>query len=145
MKKRVIFVLLIFAVLIVALYFTFFYVRKCYDKSCFDSALSSCKRFSYLNEQQDASWFYKIIGKRESGCKVNVELLNVKQGSSDLIRLRGKDMNCYLPFGSVVEPEDDLKKCHGLLKEEMQDIIITRLHNYVVDNLGQINEELGRI
>jgi len=31
-----------------------------------------------------------------------------------------------------------------LLKEEMQAIIIKRLHNYIVDNLGEIGEELER-
>tara|TARA_Y100000310_G_scaffold303691_1_gene342235 strand:- start:673 stop:1110 length:438 start_codon:yes stop_codon:yes gene_type:complete len=145
MKKRVIFVGIIIIVLIVALYFTFFYTRKCFDEQCFNSALSGCKRFSYVNDQQDSTWFYKIKWKSGNSCKVNVKLLKIKEGTTDLIKLDGKDMTCDLPFGKVVVPQDDLKICHGLLKEEMQDIIITRLHNYVVDNLGEISEELERV
>jgi len=58
--------------------------------------------------------------------------------------LEGKDMLCYLPLGSISAPQENLARCHGSLKEEMQAIIIKRLHNYIVDNLGEIGEELER-
>jgi hypothetical protein len=39
-------------------------------------------------------------------------------------------------------PEDDLSRCTGQLKENLQEIIIQKLHAYVVENLGQISKEL---
>jgi hypothetical protein len=51
-------------------------------------------------------------------------------------------MECGFPKGVVVYPEQDIAQCHGLLKEEMQGIIIKKLHTYIVDNLGEIEQEL---
>ena len=56
--------------------------------------------------------------------------------------LEGREMECYLPFGSVIEPEENLDRCHGLLKEEMQKIIINKLHNYITDNIGKLEDKL---
>ena len=51
-------------------------------------------------------------------------------------------MNCMLPLGVRMIPESDIGNCHGLLKEGLQDIIIKRLHTYLVENIGQINLEV---
>jgi len=58
--------------------------------------------------------------------------------------MEGKEMVCYLPLGTITSPQGNLANCHGLLKEEMQSLIINRLHNYIVNNLGQISEELTK-
>ena len=52
------------------------------------------------------------------------------------------DMDCALIYGRFIYPEKDLNNCHGRLKEEMQAIIIKKLHNYIIDNLGTIGEGL---
>jgi len=145
MKKKVVLLVLIIVVAIIAIYFSFFYVRKCSDKGCFNSALLKCSRVRYLNDVEDATWFYKIKGKKGNECEVYVELKKLKSGTTDLIKLEGKNMICYLPFGYNREPQDNLAKCHGLLKEEMQSIIINKLHNYVINNLGEISEGLRKV
>ena len=53
-------------------------------------------------------------------------------------------MTCYMPRGIVMQPESDLNECHGLLKESLQDIIIERLHTYIVQNIGQISESITK-
>ena len=145
-KKRVstILVVIIMIVAIVAFYFTFLYSKKCSDISCFNAALSECRKVSYLNDAKDAAWFYKIKGKRGEQCEIKVKLLKLKEGSTDLLVLEGKEMNCFLPLGSIVSPQENLARCTGPLKEEMQGVIIKRLHNYIVDNLGEISEELTK-
>jgi hypothetical protein len=143
MKKKVVFISIIILVAL-ALCFIFFYTKSCKDKSCFNASLSECKRASYINDAQDASWLYKIKGKWGGECKVYVKLLQLKQGPADLASLEGKKMDCYLPLGSTAAPQENLAKCSGLLKEEMQGLLIKRLHNYITENLGEIGGELEK-
>lgn len=143
-RGKIVIIILILIVLAAAVYFTFFYTKKCPDMACFKTSLAKCERVSFLNDAKDASWFYKIIGKSGGDCKVRVELLKLKEGHVDIASLEGKQMDCYLLLGAVTGPQEDLTRCSGLLKEEMQNIIINRLHAYIVDNLGQISEELKK-
>jgi hypothetical protein len=144
MKKRVSWLLIVLIIVVVGVYFLFFYTKKCNDAACFNSALIKCKKTSYISDAEDGSWFYSIKGKEEETCKVNVKMLQLKRGTIEMSSLQGKDMDCYLPLGIVTSPQEDLDRCHGILKEEMQKIIITRLHNYIVGNLGDIGEELEK-
>jgi len=143
-KRRIIVISLIIIIAIIAVYFTFFYTKKCRDIGCFNNALLKCRRASYMNDVEDATWFYKIKGKSHGECKIRVKLLQVKEGTVELANLEGKEMMCYLPLGAVLNPQENLEKCHGLLKEEMQKLIITRLHNYITSNLGEISEEMTK-
>jgi hypothetical protein len=53
-------------------------------------------------------------------------------------------MTCYYPLGTAAYAEKDLSKCHGLLKEELQTIIINKLHAYILENLGKVEEGLEK-
>jgi hypothetical protein len=53
-------------------------------------------------------------------------------------------MDCYLQIGDISLPESDLTKCHGRLKEELQEIIIENAHRYIIENIGEINKELNK-
>ena len=145
MKKRGVRLILIAGIIVIAaaaVYFTFFYSRTCEDRGCFNSALSECKKFNFVEETEDSFWYYKIKGESNNLCVVDVELLQLKAGSVDLVGLEGKEMACSLPLGSTKSPRENLERCHGLLKEELQKIIINKLHNYITENLGEIGEEL---
>jgi len=54
-------------------------------------------------------------------------------------------MLCIIPKEEISFPEKDISRCTGLLKEEMQDLIIQRMHNYLLKNVGQISQEFERI
>ena len=41
-----------------------------------------------------------------------------------------------------MNPVENLGLCHGLLKEGLQDLIIKKMHTYIIENMGKINEEL---
>ncbi len=144
MKKRIILVGLIIIVAVIAVFFTFFYTRKCSDANCFNKALAKCSKASFVNDAEDAAWLYAIKGKSEGDCKVNVEILQLKEGTVGMEGLENKDMDCYLPLGAITSPQENLGRCHGLLKEEMQSLIINKLHNYIVGNLGEISGELNK-
>ena len=51
-------------------------------------------------------------------------------------------MVCQTPLGSAVSPEQNLKNCNGKLKEDLQEIVIQRMHSYILKNVGEVSEEL---
>lgn len=147
MKKRVKLLILGIAVLLFAafvIYITFFYSKSCPDITCFNTALSQCIRRSYIEDTENAVWLYSIQGKSGGDCVVGVKLAQLKQGSMSIASLEGEEMTCYIQLGVVITPRDNLDKCHGILKEDMQGLIINNLHKYITDNLGKIGEALEK-
>lgn len=129
----------------VAFFLTFQYIPKCNDVSCWDYKLQKCSRASFVNEKNDVVWNYKIVGKVDGKCEINVRVIEIKRGLVTTKILEGKDMDCRLPIGTLADPDENPNLCHGILKEEMQNLIIQKLHQYVVQNIGEINEEVTGI
>ena len=144
-KKDVIIILIIILIAIIASYLTFFRPKACSDIDCFNSAMVDCKKVSYTDESKEAFWKYVIKGRKKDDCEVEVKLLQLKEGTVDLIDLENKEMICELPLGTVGNPKNYLNRCHGLLKEEMQEVIIKNLHKYIVENLGELREGLDQV
>jgi hypothetical protein len=132
---------LIVITLVIALYLSFSAV-ECVNFQCFQEKMAECKSATYVNEETEASWGYKIKGKRGNQCEIEVSLLGAKEGSLNLRQFEGNSMSCFYDVGIVAYPEKDLDVCQGLLKEDLQGVIIENLHKYIVDNLGDIQEEL---
>jgi len=86
---------------------------------------------------------YNIRGETKGACEVEVELLQGELNNVDSLKLEGQSMTCMLPLGAVVAPESDISICHGLLKEGLQDLVIRKLHTYLVQNLGRLNLEMA--
>ena len=136
---------LILVVLLSAIYFTFFFAYKCDSKECFLGKQESCKRATYVNNVDNIAWHYHIKGKKNNRCEIDVKILNVNEGSIDQEKLEGKEMTCFLALKSIDSPEAEIANCNGILKEGLQDLIIKKLHQYVLDNLGEIGEGLDAI
>jgi hypothetical protein len=134
---------------IIAVYVTFFYHPKCDNLACWDSKLRECSRATFINEPVDVTWKYTILGKTNvdglDKCKVKVMAVEIKRGLKKTQILEGKDMVCYMPLGVVTAPEGNPNICQGHLKEEMQGLIIQKLHEYIVQNLGEISGEATTI
>lgn len=131
-------------VLAVAIFFTFFFSYVCEDKACFQAHQIKCSRTTFVSDVEDMTWFFDIKGKQDSKCEIEVGILQVKKGDIERKVLEGKTMNCYLPIGSIKSPETDISICHGILKEELQNTIIRKLHSYILENVGEIGEELEK-
>lgn len=147
MEKRTKIILgIVIAVVIIGLvvWITFFYYRNCENKTCFEDSLSSCGAAKYTSTG-DMVFQYTILRKTSFNCIVNVKLLQGDLSNQDSLKLEGKEMQCYLPLHTLMLPESDINNCHGELKEGLQGIIIEKLHDYIVQNLGQINAELLKI
>jgi len=147
MVKRVVHIILLIAIIVVAIlaaYFTLFYVKNCKDASCFNTALVKCYKATYINDAEDATWLYSIQGRSKGECEIKVGLLQLKQGTNEMSGLENMEMLCYTQLGVITSPQGNLAKCHGLLKENLQSLIINKLHNYIVGNIGKISNELTK-
>jgi hypothetical protein len=147
-KKRVGLALfiLIFALVIFTGYFLFFYEKPCNDIECFKSAMKNCRPVSWIRQDEQASWLYIIKGASTGDtCKIQVKLLEVKQGTIDSEVLEGKKMTCLQLKGDTRFPEKDISGCTGVLKEELQDLIIQRMHNYLLENVGEIQQGFSEL
>lgn len=133
--------ILILIVAVMALYLTFV-PPLCGDYACFESHMAACKPAVFVNEEEEASWRYKIIGTGQDTCSIEVILLNAKNADLGLRDYEGFDMRCYYSFGVTGYPEKNLEACHGPLREGLQSIVIEKLYKYIVSNIGEINDEL---
>lgn len=134
-------IIIIIVLILTAGYFLFSYVKTCNTKECFEKAIVNCKRASWIREDDQASWSYIILNSRgKSYCNVQIKLLKLNKGTIDSENLQGKEMTCELVKGNTDFPEKDISRCHGLLKEEMQDVLIQRMHNYLLQNVGDIQK-----
>lgn len=129
-------------VIMIALYFTFYYSYTCDDLTCYEAHQQKCSKTKFVNDAEDTVWKYFIKGNTDGKCEVEVTVLTIKQGDVAQKKLEGKSMTCLLPKGSISMPESDIARCHGVLKEELQNLIIQKLHSYILENLGTISSEL---
>ena len=148
MKKRgrkilylIIAVLVILILSLTAL--VLFQKENCETYECFQKNMKKCLPALYLNSEPQADWRYEIKGITTEGCEVKVKLLQAKQGELGIDKLQGYEMSCFYPLGTAAYPERDLSACHGRLKEELQGIIIEKLHTHILENLGKIDEGLN--
>ena len=142
-KGKILFVLLI-VVFITGIYFTFLFSYKCEDIGCFQAYQEKCRRTKFIDDTKETTWLYHILGKEKGMCEIEVEVLRVKEGTPDMTVFEGKSMKCYLPLGDTSSPNEDISQCHGILKEEIQDMMIKKLHSYVINNIGEISAELNK-
>ena len=68
-------------------------------------------------------------------------ILKMMEGTIDSENLQGMKMICTVSKGETQFPEKDISRCSGELREELQDLIIQRMHNYLLKNVGEIQQE----
>ena len=134
-------IIVIIAAIIFILVFFYLNPKPCNDNACFMQSLAKCNRISFLKEDSRASWYYLIEGKYDKdSCKVKVKLLKMNQGTIDIEDLQGAEMACIVNRMDARPPEENMAQCQGLLKEKLQEIIIQRMHSYLLKNLGEVKE-----
>jgi hypothetical protein len=115
---------------------------RCISEGCFINSLWKCRQISYSNEQENATWYYSIKGYSGDSCDVYVKMVRLRSDVETATALVGKSMTCEIPkdaAGSFM-PESKIEYCHGLLKESIQDLIIKKMHLFIIQNIGQINQ-----
>tara|TARA_Y100000034_G_scaffold121622_1_gene166067 strand:- start:4079 stop:4540 length:462 start_codon:yes stop_codon:yes gene_type:complete len=142
-KKSVVILIAVLVLAGVGIYVGFYEAPRCESFECYRDKMEVCDGVKYVNEEPEASWGYEIKGVRKGECLVEVTLLQAKEGDLGIAELEGNEMECFYSLGDVAYPEKDLSKCHGLLKEDLQGIVIENLHRYLVENLGKVDLELN--
>jgi hypothetical protein len=140
-KKRGIIIVVSTVVLLLAISFTL-RPTECQDFWCFKGNMEKCSPATYINDDLEATWRYEVVGSSKDRCEVEVTLLMMKEGELSTARLEGKSMSCNYPMGISAYPERNLEMCNGILKEEIQKMIIEKLHGYVLSNLDDIRQSL---
>jgi len=138
-------VIVVFVGILLSIYFMFIYSFRCVEETCFAEKIVKCKKASYIDINPETVKEYKILGRENGGCEIEVQILQIRQGSVELASLEKKSMICLVPLGTYTAPESDIRNCHGILKEEIQEAIIQRMHSQIVENIGKISEELTEI
>lgn len=145
-KRNIILSLIILIiVLITIIAITMFYFPKsCETLQCFTNSLENCERASLVRVDSSAAWYYEIIKKdSDESCKVKVTLLKMKEGKTDIETLEGLEMICIVKKGETLFPEENIDTCSGLLKEQLQGIIIEKMHSYIIKNIGDIKNKFN--
>ena len=135
-------VVVLLILIIAGIYLYYFHNNLCRDFECFQSEMKKCSKATYISEEPEASWLYTIKGLQGGECVVNVELIQAKKGDLGIDSLAGYGMDCSYPKGVATYPEKQIENCHGRLKEELQGVMIKKLHTYILQNLGKIDESL---
>ncbi len=128
--------------IIVGVYFTWFFQYNCTSMECFQAYQVQCAKANVIRETDSTSWNYIIKGKQNNLCVIEASVLRVKEGQADRLNLQGTSMDCSLPIGSKIFPESDLDRCHGILKEEIQQIIIKNAHAQILANIGKVSGQI---
>ena len=147
-KKFLLSLLAVVLTLLIALLFYYFFIKpvQCYDADCYKQSLLRCKRATFIHEDNEAVWTYTIRSPVTSeSCRVDVTLLYFKEGNVAVESLQGESMTCTVLKSSATYPEKDIGRCTGQLKEHIQDIIIQRMHNYLLSNIGKIDQEFAAV
>jgi hypothetical protein len=149
MKRKGIILIIALVVCLIGLAITSYLIltnlKQCSTEECFTQALVNCNKVSFEKDDGANIMKYTILGQNGLNCDVNVQVVQVKKGAAELAILEGKDMICSAPLGLDADPAKSLKDCHGTLKEEIQNIIIQRMHSQIVENIGKISEETTKI
>jgi len=141
-NKKILVLGVVFAVLLAAtIYFFFIYKPECKTVSCFTSALVECKKSTFTSQQATSLWFYSINGKSQDKCEVYVKAVSISSDAETKKALEGKSMICSIPVEDAgIAPESKIENCHGILKEGIQDQIIKKMHLFIIQNIGQIEQ-----
>ena len=140
---KVILWLLVILIVVGAVYFTWFFKYNCESIECFQQNQARCSKAKYVFESDTTVMSYETKYKDGGRCVTGVKMVAVKEGTVDKEKLEGLNMECWVQMGErITAPEDDLSECHGLLKEEIQEIMIKNAHAQIISNLGEIGEEL---
>lgn len=144
--------LIVLTILIIALalFYHYGYLKKtCDTEDCFVKSLHHCTPAKYFLSQNYNIYRYSIMGTREGGCRIDIGLVKMAEGTSiqRIQQFEGKNMRCIIPQRDLIGIENVkidglLNYCSGPLKEAMYEEIIEKLYTLLVSNLGDTIKEL---
>jgi len=151
-KKRELYryLAIIFGLILIILILLFiYYPKNCeYKKSCLDSSFKNCERANSFLVIEGNTYLYEIKGSWKEYCRVNIKVMDVASSDKYLKEtLENKGMLCRIPKTQITNVSIDkvdnlLDYCTGPLKESMLELIIKRLYEVIIANIGRISVEM---
>ena len=127
------------------------YPKNCHtDLECFTQASVKCSKAKIAYSMEGDVYTYTIKGERGDKCMATVFFEQASetrtQNYKDL--LEGKGMFCEVPLEKITGPYFEVESlndhCSGPLKEAFMTITIEKLYGIVVQNVGQISQEMKK-
>ncbi len=155
MEKRGI-VVIVVAVAVISLFLIFFtYEKNCYTDECFDNAAKKCNKAEYVKLDNGNTFRYNIERSYSSNCKliIKIEEINDAHGQELKNLFEGKSMQCEIPKDKFniefLKLENSIDYCHGILKEAMYELMLQRIYDLAVKQIGdvifEIEDVLGEV
>tara|TARA_Y100000310_G_C20671809_1_gene810709 strand:+ start:442 stop:945 length:504 start_codon:yes stop_codon:yes gene_type:complete len=146
---QVFFLILIILILFLSAHYTGFTRKYCgADTSCFEERVASCNPSEVYTSRDNNIYYYKMIPTLTGGCSVKIKFERAQEGTlqEHISLLEGKSMTCKVPrkhLGeiNIIEMEQMMPYCTGPLKESLYELVIKRMYELVVSNLGEIAEQ----
>lgn len=140
-------IIISFIIIILGLVLFYYFVGfkqsiECKDINCYKEYLLKCKKSFLINEDNNYAYRYEILKNNENSyCNVDVRLIKVKNSTAEGEKLEGLNMICKVNKYEDIMPEKNILSCSGKLREELQEIIINKLHNTILQNLKEIQNK----
>lgn len=142
-------VVIILGLLFLSGFFYYFVLGKtCSDEACFDAAARQCRPATYLKSNNGNIFRYEIMYSLTTNCKLEISVDEVSRNTPRDIAVlfEGKSMLCSIPkhaFSSeFLKLNSALDYCHGTLKEAMYELMIQRLYDLAVKQMGDVILEI---
>lgn len=153
-KPKLLFLIVLLIIgLVILLGFLYFFVfaETCETERCFLDGLENCNRATYISHKEGNIWKYtiqpSIIPGRKT-CTVYVKNIVIASSTELAQNIQGKSMKCVIPeqyAGAFIEIHTKLEFCSGPLKEKLQDMLLERLYNYIIQHLGELSQEVRTV
>ena len=137
----------IFLGLFLAGYYLGFLRENCKeDTTCFNERASMCRPSDLVVMKQNTVYVYSV-GSSIGDCHLSVTLKRVDAGAPvEFQNLEGEKMTCSIPKqeleGFNMERFDQyMGYCHGLLKEKLYELLLTRVYSHLIGNMDEVLRE----
>lgn len=147
------YLILIIAIVVIIISLTALSPRDCKtDKNCFNEESKKCVKSKVRFYEDNNLFEYKVIGRQQQFCRINVNLAKANPALSpeDKLKIDEKQMYCKVPFSilsekGALEMEELSFYCSGPLKEGLLEITTEKLYGVVVSNIGKVALEFQNV
>ncbi len=149
---KILALLLIIILIYTVMHYIGYFRTICEDQTCFYEKARECNQAEVKVIKDHNVYTYTSYIEPMNRCNLKITLARVQEGSPPEYKelLEGKSMKCTLTKEqmsklNIDNPNNIIKECHGELKEGLYELVIQRMTELVIANLGEITEETKEI